>query len=346
MCSTGAARSETTADHRAGRPVVEEDPDQHVERQRPWRSSHPPRDAGARRGCRSAGNGARAPNGSAPAAGRPDARPARRPPPGPRPAAPPRARARPGAGPAPCSSTLSERPDPVAQQRGAGVAGLLRVELGGASAGRSRPRPRTGRHRARPRSPAAPGSGRWSRGSTRARRTSARSRSARPRCRRTAWCRRAPSTVFQPMCGTIGACSRSTTPGHSSQPSVSTPCSTPRSNSTCMPTQIPSTGRPPASRRPITRSPRTRRSPAMHAANAPTPGTTSPSASCASWMSAVSVTSRAGALDRAHGGAEIPRPVVEDDDVLHRSRACPWWRERRSRAGRTRRRRAAPGRTP
>ena len=58
-----------------------------------------------------------------------------------------------------------------------------------------------------------------------------------------------------------------------------------------MPTQIPSTGRPPASRRPITRSPRIRRSPAMHAANAPTPGTTRPSASCARPRSGVSVTS-------------------------------------------------------
>ena len=96
---------------------------------------------------------------------------------------------------------------------------------------------------------------------SRARRRSARSRTARPRRRRTASTPPATSTVFQPMCGTTGACSRSTTPGHSSQPSVSTPCSTPRSNSTCMPTQMPSTGRPPASRRPITSWPRDRAQP-------------------------------------------------------------------------------------
>lgn len=38
-------------------------------------------------------------------------------------------------------------------------------------------------------------------------------------------------------------------------------------------------------------SPRTDRSPAMHAANAPTPGTTSPSAARAASQSAVTVTS-------------------------------------------------------
>src|SRR6478735_8975352 len=92
------------------------------------------------------------------------------------------------------------------------------------------------------------------------------------------------------MWGTTGACSRSTTPGLSSQPSVSTPCSTPRENRICMPTQMPSTGRPPASRRPMTSWPRTARSPCMQAAKAPTPGTTRPSASCAVARSAVRVT--------------------------------------------------------
>ena len=45
-----------------------------------------------------------------------------------------------------------------------------------------------------------------------------------------------------------------------------------------MPTQMPITGRPPASRRPTIQSPRASRSPFMQAANAPTPGTSSPSA--------------------------------------------------------------------
>lgn len=45
-----------------------------------------------------------------------------------------------------------------------------------------------------------------------------------------------------------------------------------------MPTQMPSTGRPPDSLRPMIQSPRTPLSPAMQASNAPTPGTSSPSA--------------------------------------------------------------------
>ena len=45
------------------------------------------------------------------------------------------------------------------------------------------------------------------------------------------------------MCGSTGAVSRSTTPGQQPQPAVRSPCSSPASNSTCMPTQMPSTGR-------------------------------------------------------------------------------------------------------
>ena len=55
---------------------------------------------------------------------------------------------------------------------------------------------------------------------------------------------------------------------------------------------------------------------------------------------------RAGTLEGAHGGAEVPRAVVEDGDALHRLRASPWSRARRSRAGRSRPRRGTPGRTP
>ena len=67
-------------------------------------------------------------------------------------------------------------------------------------------------------------------------------------------------------------------PGHSSRPSVSTPCSMPRSKRICMPTQMPMTGRPPESRRPTIQSPRASLRPCMQAAKAPTPGTSSPSA--------------------------------------------------------------------
>jgi len=42
-------------------------------------------------------------------------------------------------------------------------------------------------------------------------------------------------TVFHPMCGSTSALSRSTVPGHCPQPTVRSPHSTPRSNSTCMP---------------------------------------------------------------------------------------------------------------
>jgi len=98
-------------------------------------------------------------------------------------------------------------------------------------------------------------------------------------------------TVFHPMCGSTPASSRSTVPGQAAQPSVCTACSTPAANSTCMPTQMPSTGRPSSSRRAISLSPPAVRSPDMHAANAPTPGTASPSHSSAA--SAFAVTSTA-----------------------------------------------------
>ena len=123
-----------------------------------------------------------------------------------------------------------------------GVAGLLRVELGGRTAARARPRRRTARRGSR-----------WSRAPRRRRasasgapRTSARSRTARRRAaRRTAPSRPAPSTVFQPMCGTRSA-RRAGSPRRAAGPSplVTTPCSSPESNRICMPTQMPSTGRP------------------------------------------------------------------------------------------------------
>ncbi len=104
------------------------------------------------------------------------------------------------------------------------------------------------------------------------------------------------------MCGSTPASSRSTVPGQAAQPSVrqSFPGATVPGppgasvlavNSTCMPTQMPRTGRPSSSRRAISLSPPTARSPDMHAANAPTPGTASPSQSSAASASAVTSTS-------------------------------------------------------
>ncbi len=156
-------------------------------------------------------------------------------------------------------------PTQLRSSRRAGVPGLLRVELRGAQRAVLDGGDEAVARRGSPRSPGARGCGRWSAGSSRGRRRSARSRTARCSTPSNSAVSAGVSTVFQPMCGTTGACSRSTTPGHSSRPGVSTPCSTPRANSTCMPTQMPSTLRPPASRRPTTSWPRTARMPSTHA---------------------------------------------------------------------------------
>ena len=97
-------------------------------------------------------------------------------------------------------------------------------------------------------------------------------------------------TAFQPMCGITGASRRTTEPGHCAQPCVSTPNSTPRANRICMPTQMPSTGLPAASRSATIFSPPTARKPVMHASYAPTPGTTRPSAAAAAAGSEVTST--------------------------------------------------------
>ena len=94
------------------------------------------------------------------------------------------------------------------------------------------------------------------------------------------------------MWGTTSACSRETVPGHSASPGSGEALgSSEPSNITCMPTQMPSTGRPPASRVSMSRGPPAWRSPAMQAWKFPTPGTKSPSAARAAARSAVSSTS-------------------------------------------------------
>ncbi len=110
------------------------------------------------------------------------------------------------------------------------------------------------------------------------------------------------------MCGSTGAVSRSTTPGQQPQPAVRWPCSTPASNSTCMPTQMPSTGRPAASRLAMTCSPPAARSPVMQAANAPTPGTTRPSASSAVRWSAVTSASAPARASARWAERRLPEP--------------------------------------
>ena len=73
-----------------------------------------------------------------------------------------------------------------------------------------------------------------------------------------------------------------------------------------MPTQMPSTGRPPATRRSMIRWPRTADSPAMHASYAPTPGTTRPSAFRA--VSKSEVTSTDAPVRRSARSAEARLP--------------------------------------
>ena len=75
-----------------------------------------------------------------------------------------------------------------------------------------------------------------------------------------------------------------------------------------MPTQMPSTGRPPASRRPMIRSPLIARRPAMQAAYAPTPGTTSPSASSAVSKSPVSMTAAPARSTARTTERRLPEP--------------------------------------
>ena len=139
--------------------------------------------------------------------------------------------------------------DPVGEHLGAGVAGLLRVELeggegavldGGDEPGRAgRPGDERDDERAcRRASRRAAG--------TCGRRRSARSRTRRRRGRRTAASPCGASTGARP----VGHDGRRPTPGHSPRPSAR-PRAGPRTSRAC-PTPIASTGRPPASRRSTT----------------------------------------------------------------------------------------------
>ena len=75
-----------------------------------------------------------------------------------------------------------------------------------------------------------------------------------------------------------------------------------------MPTQMPSTGALAASRLAMSWSPSTRRSPAMHAANAPTPGTTRPSAASAAGPAAVTLTSAPTRCSARWAERRLPEP--------------------------------------
>ena len=170
---------------------------------------------------------------------------------------PPRPRAGPPARALPCSP---ERPhalrsvaSQLPQQPRAGVAGLLRVELGRPQRRRARPRPRTAR-----RASAVGDQRRRSAAIGRVRVDEVEARSPVER-RRTAPSRPAASTVFQPMCGSDRrAAAGAPSPGSSPRPLVTTPCSSPASKRICMPTQMPE--HRPAGRDPVGGSPGRRRS--------------------------------------------------------------------------------------
>ena len=75
-----------------------------------------------------------------------------------------------------------------------------------------------------------------------------------------------------------------------------------------MPTQTPSTGRPAATRSAMIRSPAILRRPVMHASNAPTPGTTSPSAAAAAPASAVTSTDAPTRCSARWADRRLPEP--------------------------------------
>ena len=212
------------------------------------------------------------------------------------------------------------RLDPVAQQVRAGVAGLLRVELGG--------RQRAVLHRGDERlAVLGPGHQRWLERrrdlqlpaarrvgvhevepgvAGRARRTAA-SRPARRRCSSPCAAARRPRAARPARAHAAGRRSAS-------------PCSTPGSNSTCIPTQMPSTGRPPASRSADhVRRRRPRPAPPCRPRRHRRPGTTSPSASSAACEVG-------GHLDRRHPTA-LERTLRPSAGCPTRSRA----RRRRTR---------------
>ncbi len=75
-----------------------------------------------------------------------------------------------------------------------------------------------------------------------------------------------------------------------------------------MPTHTPSTGRPAATRSAMILSPPISRSPVMHASNAPTPGTKSPSADAAAPASAVTSTSAPTRSSARWADRRLPDP--------------------------------------
>ncbi|GAB7302751.1 hypothetical protein MAFF212519_06020 [Clavibacter michiganensis] len=80
-----------------------------------------------------------------------------------------------------------------------------------------------------------------------------------------------------------------------------------------MPTQMPSTGRPPARRRSTTRSPPAARSAVITAENA-RPGDEEAVGLVRPLRVARQLDIGAGQLERLDGGVDVAAPVVEDDD--------------------------------
>ena len=83
-----------------------------------------------------------------------------------------------------------------------------------------------------------------------------------------------------------------------------------------MPTQTPSTGRPAATRSAMILSPPISRRPVMQASNAPTPGTTSPSADAAACGVGGHLDVGADPLKCPLRRPQVAGPVVQDNDGL------------------------------
>ena len=129
---------------------------------------------------------------------------------------------------------------------------------------------------------------------------------------------RSQRTGSQPMCGTFNprASRAVTSPGTSPSPSAP-PRSVDRSNRSCRPRQMPSTGVPALTRSATRTSSSSSRTLCMAAGKAPTPGRMRPSAARAASGSLVTSASSAHPLERLLDRAQVPHAVVEDRDRSH-----------------------------
>ena len=122
------------------------------------------------------------------------------------------------------------------------------------------------------------------------------------------------STVFQPMCGSTGASSSVTTPGHSPRPSVSTPALDAALEQHLHP-DADAQNRATAGEPTVDDLVAAARAQRVHdRAERPHAGNDEPAASSISPRSAVSLASAPAAAERLHRGVHVARPVVQHRD--------------------------------